>query len=236
MVNSVLVPSKFVKPRHCRITNDAGTLKIKPLSEDADLCINGEPVNSGLGNALSLRHGDSLLLGTGSAAENCCFEVVNWSELIEDVRTGKRKELRPSEYVPNVTEHWYFEAQRGVYTDLIEEFNKNHNLDDDDDAPRAEVSPLKFIITLLLTLSMSRWNDSVVRLVDLYCCLPTGGGRHPAAAESGGGSEPSGSLHEPRLGLRAAAQDFHLRLHDRRGRQGARQTLRPPPRNTEALR
>ena len=189
MINSVLVPSKFVKPRHCRITNDAGTLKIKPLSEDADLCINGE--------------------------------VVNWSELIEDGRTGKRKELRPSEYVPNVTEHWYFEAQRGVYTDLIEEFNKNHNLDDDDDAPRAEVSPLKFIITLLLTLSMSRLNDSVVRLVDLYCCLPTGGGRHPAAAESGGGSEPSGSLHEPRLGLRAAAQDFHLRLHDRRGRQGA---------------
>ena len=118
-VPNVLVPSRFVKPRHCKITNDAGVLKLKPLSEDADVCINGEPIDSGLGNALSLHHGDTVLLGHSTVA-NCCFEVVHWSELIEEVRTGKRTSLERTEYRPDATRHWYFEAQRDPYTELIE--------------------------------------------------------------------------------------------------------------------
>lgn len=132
----ITLPTKFVQPRHCRVTNDAGKMTLKPLSEGADVFINGEQIDSGLGNAVSLRHADTLILGAAA----CCFEVVYWQQLIDDVRTGKRTDLKDdAAYTPETVDHWFMKVHEGKCADLIEEFNKEHDLDDDADAPPPEV-------------------------------------------------------------------------------------------------
>ena len=111
-------------------------MTLKPLSEGADVFINGEQIDSGLGNAVSLRHADTLILGAAA----CCFEVVYWQQLIDDVRTGKRTDLKDdAAYTPETVDHWFMKVHEGKCADLIEEFNKEHDLDDDADAPPPEV-------------------------------------------------------------------------------------------------